>query len=107
MIQCDHFKIAIFINKFFLPNIMGDMKYIEEKGKLYKVDNDGEKYRISFSEELQLKNLKAARENKRWLILNFYGKMTLAFIMLLLLITIIYVLFRLDQINFFTGVLYR
>jgi len=86
---------------------MGDIKYFEEKGKLYKVDNDGEKYRVSFSEELQLKNLKAARENKKWLIMNFYGKMALAFIMLMLFVVLIYVLYRLDQINFFTGVLYR
>ena len=86
---------------------MSDVRYFEEKGKLYKIDNDGEKYRISFSEELQLKNLKAAKENKRWLMMNFYGKMTLAVIMLILLIVIVYVLFKLDQINFFTGILYR
>jgi len=86
---------------------MGDIRYFEEKGKLYKVDNDGEKYRVSFSEELQLKNLKAAKENKRWLMMNFYGKMALAIIMLMLFVTIVYVLYRLDQINFFTGVLYR
>ena len=86
---------------------MSDVRYFEEKGKLYKIDNDGEKYRISFSEELQLKNLKAAKENKRWLMMNFYGKMTLAVIMLILLIVIMYVLFKLDQINFFTGILYR
>ena len=86
---------------------MGDVRYFEEKGKLYKVDNDGEKYRISFSEELQLKNLKAARENKRWLMWNFYGKLALAGIMFILLIVFMYVLYRLDQINFFTGILYR
>ena len=86
---------------------MGDIRYFEEKGKLYKIDNDGEKYRVSFSEELQLKNLKAAKENKKWLKMNFYGKMALAVIMLMLFITIVYVLFRLDQINFFTGILYR
>ncbi|MEK6932644.1 MAG: hypothetical protein AABW56_02515 [Nanoarchaeota archaeon] len=86
---------------------MGDIRYFEEKGKLYKIDNDGEKYRVSFSEELQLKNLKAAKENKKWLIMNFYGKMALAFIMLMLFVVLVYVLYRLDQINFFTGVLYR
>ena len=86
---------------------MGDVRYFEEKGKLYKVDNDGEKYRISFSEELQLKNLKAAKENKRWLKMNFYGKMTLAFFMLILVVTFLFLLYRLDQINFFTGLLYR
>jgi len=86
---------------------MGDVRYFEEKGKLYKIDNDGEKYRISFSEELQLKNLKATKENKKWLKMNFYGKMALAGLMLILVITLIFLLYRLDQINFFTGILYR
>jgi len=86
---------------------MSDIRYFEEKGKLYKIDNDGEKYRVSFSEELQLKNLKAARENKRWLMMNFYGKMLLAGIMLMLFIVVVYTLYRLDAINFFTGILYR
>ncbi|MEK6835982.1 MAG: hypothetical protein AABX55_03095 [Nanoarchaeota archaeon] len=74
---------------------------------MYKIDSDGEKYRISFSEELQLKNLKAAKENKRWLALNFYGKLGLIVILLLLLVTVVFTLYRLDQINFFTGILYR
>ena len=86
---------------------MGDIKYFEEKGKLYKIENDGEKYRVSFSEELQLKNLKAAKENKKWLKMNFYGKMILAMIMFALLLVIVYTLYRLDTINFFTGILYR
>ena len=86
---------------------MPDIRYFEEKGKLYKMDNDGEKYRVSFSEELQLKNLKAAKENKKWLMFNFYGKLALIAIMLLLFLVVIYVLYRLDQINFFTGILYR
>ncbi|MEK6862778.1 MAG: hypothetical protein AABW57_01290 [Nanoarchaeota archaeon] len=86
---------------------MGDVRYFEEKGKLYKIDNDGEKYRISFSEELQLKNLKAAKENKKWLMLNFYGKLALAGLMLILVVTFLFLLYKLDQINFFTGILYR
>lgn len=86
---------------------MSDVRYFEEKGKMYKIDNDGEKYRISFSEELQLKNLKAANENKRWLMLNFYGKLGLGILMLMVLLVIIYTLYKLDQINFFTGLLYR
>jgi len=86
---------------------MGDVKYFEEKGKLYKMDSDGEKYRISFSEELQLKNLKAAKENRRWLKMNFYAKITMSLLLLILVITFLYLLYRLDQINFFTGILYR
>lgn len=84
-----------------------DVKYFEEGGKGYKIDSDGEKYRISFSEELQLKNLKAAKENKKWLKWNFYAKVALAFLILIGIVTFLFTLYRLDQINFFTGILYR
>ena len=63
---------------------MADIKYFEEGGKRYKIDSDGEKYRISFSEELQLKNLKEAKKNKFWLQLNFYAKIALIFLIGLL-----------------------
>lgn len=86
---------------------MADIKYFEEGDKLYKIDSDGERYRISFSEELQLKNLKAAREHKRWAIMSFYANIVLAGMLLVLVLLIMYILYRLDQINFFTGVLYR
>ena len=86
---------------------MPDVKYFEESGKMYKIDSDGERYRISFSEELQLKNLKAARENKRLLELNLYAKTAIAVLLLVLTATIIFVFYRLDAINFFSGVLYR
>ena len=86
---------------------MPDIKYVEEDGKFYKQDSDGEKYRISFSEELQLKNLKAARENKRLLELSLYAKTAIAILLLILTVTIIFIFWRLDTINFFTGVLYR
>jgi len=84
-----------------------DVKYFEKDGKGYKVDSDGEKYRISFSEELQLKNLKAAKETKKWLKLNFYAKVSLALILLVLTVTVLFLLYRLDAIDFFTGILYR
>jgi len=86
---------------------MGDMKYFEKEGKFYKRDSDGETYRISFSEELQMKNLKAAKQNQRWLRYNFYAKVTLAVLMLMLVFIISFTLYRLDTINFFTGILYR
>jgi len=86
---------------------MGDMKYFEEGGKFYKTDSDGEKYRISFSEELQMKNLKASRQNQRWLKYNFYAKTVLAFLILIMVVIIAFTLFRLDRIDFFTGILYR
>ena len=87
--------------------LMGDMKYFEEGGKFYKIDSDGEKYRISFSEELQMKNLKAARQNQRWLKYNFYAKVTLSVLILVLVMIVGFTLFRLDRIDFFTGLLYR
>jgi len=86
---------------------MGDMKYFEEGGKFYKIDSDGEKYRISFSEELQMKNIKLARETKKWLKYNFYAKISLVLITLVLIVIVVFTLYRLDQINFFTGILYR
>jgi len=86
---------------------MADIKYFEEGGKLYKIDSDGEKYRISFSEELQLKNIRVQKENKRWLKYNFYAKLTLSLLILILVIVIMFTLYRLDRIDFFTGILYR
>lgn len=86
---------------------MGDIKYFEEGGKFYKIDSDGEKYRISFSEELQMKNLREARKNQRWLKYNFYAKVSLSILLLIMVIMVAFTLFRLDQINFFTGILYR
>ncbi|MBI4159259.1 hypothetical protein HY500_03295 [Candidatus Woesearchaeota archaeon] len=86
---------------------MADIKYFEENGKMYKTDSDGEKYRISFSEELQLKNLKATREHKKWTVMNFYASMILAGMLLALIILVVFVFYRLDKINFFTGILYR
>jgi hypothetical protein len=90
-----------------MVEFMSELKYFEENGKLYKIDNDGEKYRISFSEELQLKNLKEARENKKWMMLNFYAKIGMLLVLLLLFVVIVFVFYQLDSINFFSGVLYR
>ncbi|MBU1203755.1 MAG: hypothetical protein KKG60_01670 [Nanoarchaeota archaeon] len=84
-----------------------DVKYFTQDGKGYKIDSDGEKYRISFSEELQLKNLKEAKENKKWLQFNFYAKIGLAVLVLVLVVTLLFVFYRLDQIDFFSNILYR
>ena len=86
---------------------MAELKYMEEGGKKYKVDNDGEKYRISWSEELQLKHLQEQRATKRWLTMNFYLGIMLGIIILVAVIAMVFTLYRLDQINFFTGLLYR
>ncbi|MAG47496.1 hypothetical protein CL617_02730 [archaeon] len=86
---------------------MAEIKYVEEDGKKFKVDNDGEKYRISWSEELQLKQLKEQKSTRRLLTMNFYVAIVLGILFLTLVVTMIFTLYRLDQINFFTGLLYR
>ncbi|HLC85731.1 MAG TPA: hypothetical protein VJG30_00370 [Candidatus Nanoarchaeia archaeon] len=72
---------------------------------LYNDEKNGEKYKISYSEELQLKNLHASREQTKWLKMNFYAKLLLFFIMIGIFIIFFYVLYRLDYINFFTRIL--
>lgn len=74
---------------------------------MYYKDEDGKEYKISFSEELQMKNLKAAKDNTRWLRMNFYAKTFLIIIMLALTVTFIYLIYKLDQLNFFTSLIYR
>ncbi len=86
---------------------MADIKYVEEKGKKFKIDSDGEKYRISWSEELQLKTLEATRENTKWQRFNVYTGVILVFLLLILVVTLIFVFYSLDKINFFTGLLYK
>ncbi|HLD10807.1 MAG TPA: hypothetical protein VJB89_01885 [Candidatus Nanoarchaeia archaeon] len=70
-------------------------------------DEEGNQYKISYSEELQLKHLKALNHQTRWLKKNFYIKLALTIILGILTFTIVYTLYKLDLINFFTGVLYR
>ena len=74
---------------------------------MYYKDDDGTKYKISFSEELQMKNLNAAKENTTWLRRNFYAKIALVVIMLIMVVTFLFLLYRLDQVNFFTILMTR
>ena len=73
---------------------------------VYKEEN-GEKYKISFSENLQMKNLKAVKENTSWQKKQFYAKIILLIVGLILLITLIYVFYKLDQVNFFSTIMYH
>ncbi len=77
------------------------------KTMIYKDDNTGEKYKISWSEELQLKNLNAVKKQVRWQKVNFFGMMILFSVLLLLVVIVSYTLFKLDSIDFFTRVAYR
>ena len=71
----------------------------------YTDEKNGERYKISYSEELQLKNLHAAREHTKWLKMNFYAKLLLFFVMTGMFILFTYMIIRLDYINFFTRML--
>ncbi|MEK6955624.1 MAG: hypothetical protein AABW52_03110 [Nanoarchaeota archaeon] len=77
----------------------------DKKSIVYTDPKNGEKFNISYSEELQLKNYHATREQTKWLKMNFYGKMLLLLVMLGFSIVFIYFLYRLDYINFFTRIL--
>ncbi len=70
-------------------------------------EEDGTKYKISFSEELQIKNLDAQKRTQNLLRASFYAKVILIGIFAIWFLVFLYVLYRLDQINFFTGILYR
>jgi len=76
------------------------------KDMIYK-EEDGTKYKISFSEELQMKNLNATRESTKWQKMNFYAKLFLGLVMLALFVTVLYVLFILDKVDFITTLLYK
>ena len=68
---------------------------------VYK-DEDGEKYKISFSEELQVKNLRASKTFIKWEKRNFYAKILLIIIMFVLTLAILYVFWRIDQAELLT-----
>lgn len=70
-------------------------------------EEDGTKYKISFSEELQLKNLNAIKKQVAWEKRNFYAKIVLITLFVILVISVLYVFYRLDAVNFFSSVMYK
>ena len=68
-------------------------------------DENGGKYKISYSEELQLKNLQVAKRQIEWEKKNFYAKLFLIFVLAILTISILYFFYKLDDVNFFTRIL--
>jgi hypothetical protein len=57
-------------------------------------------YKMGYSQRLM-------KEQVQWQKINFAGKLALIGVIIILITIILYVLFRLDQVNFFSGVLYR
>lgn len=70
-------------------------------------EEDGTQYKISFSEKLQMKSLEVMRRQILWEKRNFYAKIVLIFIATMFAAAILYLLYRLDAVNFFSGVLYK
>ncbi len=70
-------------------------------------EEDGTKYKISFSEKLQMRNLEAARKQVLWHKRNFYAKLALIAIFCILTAAILFLLYRLDLVDFFSKVMYR
>ena len=79
---------------------------MESKPIIWK-DERGEKYKISYSEELQIKNLNTLKKQVKWQKVNFLIITVLTIFIFLLLLILVYTLYRLHTINFFTRVAFR
>lgn len=68
-------------------------------------DGEGNTYKISYSEELQLKNLHATKEQTFWLRKNFYMMLLLGVLIVMAVSTIFAVLYWLDSNSIITRLL--
>ncbi len=68
-------------------------------------EEDGTKYKISYSEKLQLENLKATRKLAEWQKRNFYAKIALLTAFIIFGAAMFYVFLQLDSVDFFTKVM--
>lgn len=57
-------------------------------------------YKLGYSQKLM-------REQLQWQKINFAGKVALIAVVIILILIISYVLYRLDQVNFFSTIMYR
>jgi len=72
---------------------------MEEDDSLIWKDKTGT-YKLGYSQKLM-------REQLQWQKINFAGKVALIAVVIILILIIAYVLYRLDQVNFFSTVMYR
>lgn len=68
-------------------------------------EEDGTKYKISYSEKLQLENLKATKKLAKWQKRNFYAKLALIAVAVIFTVAMFYVFIQLDTVDFFTKVM--
>ncbi len=87
-----------FLFLFFMPALKKPMVWKEE---------DGTRYRISFSEKLQMRSLQAIRHQILWEKRNFYAKLVLIIVFLIFAVSVVYLMYRLDAVNFFSRIMYK
>ncbi len=68
-------------------------------------EEDGTKYKISYSEKLQIEQLNATKELAKWHKRSFYAKIALLAVGMCFTIAILYVFFWLNRVDFFTKML--
>ncbi|MBM3199660.1 hypothetical protein FJZ53_01895 [Candidatus Woesearchaeota archaeon] len=70
-------------------------------------EEDGTKYRISYSEKLQIDQLNATRELAKWHKRSFYAKLALFALGVVFTASVLYLLLWLDHADFFMKVMSR
>ena len=68
-------------------------------------EEDGTKYKISYSEKLQIEQLNATKDLARWHKRNFYVKIALLAVGIFFTMMILYVFSWLNRVDFFTKML--
>ncbi|MDP2908952.1 MAG: hypothetical protein Q8N77_04055 [Nanoarchaeota archaeon] len=68
-------------------------------------EEDGTKYKISYSEKLQMEQLEATKNLAKWHKRSFYAKIALLAVGMFFTMTVLYVFFWLSNVDFFTKVL--
>ncbi|MEM4245647.1 MAG: hypothetical protein QW404_00750 [Candidatus Nanoarchaeia archaeon] len=70
-------------------------------------EEDGTQYKISFSEKLQMRSLQAIKHQIMWEKRNFYAKVILMILFTLFAVSMLYLIYRLDAVNFFSRLMYK
>lgn len=70
-------------------------------------EEDGTQYKISFSEKLQMKSLYAMKRQIEWEKRNFYAKIILIALFTMFAVSMIYLIYRLDAVDFFSRLMYK
>lgn len=68
-------------------------------------EEDGTKYKISYSEKLQIEQLEATKDLAKWHKRSFYAKIALLTVGIFFTMAILYVFSWLNRVDFFTKML--